>query len=162
MRALKRPVVLFAALLLIALLALAAWAYWEHTVPAELVYEYRAPKPIDAPGWLTVYDTGFWTKDIFAERFLRETGQALDRCMTMDTENYTYIVCYGAKLERLVYCEGIVSGRFTGVYPWYYGFAYLRQDSPEDSAMVRIYRADKIRIENDPHSNDPACAVATA
>ena len=131
----------------------------ENTVKVELVYEYRRQNVIGSgrPAWLTVYDTSFFTEDTFAKRFHDETGLELDEHFQLNTNDYTYVICYGASLDRLVYREAFMSVRFTGVYPWYYGFAYLRQDCPTD--MVRIYRANKIRIENDPHSNDPNCIV---
>ena len=145
--------------LLIAFLTISMlWLLSEHEIDFQHVLSIKTKEAFLRPhtyewtkGWDGVFETGFFSPEIFEKRFYELTGKFIGDICEMNYDDYTYIVCFGFELHKLTYRECDMVGRFTGPYPWYIGKAYLSDDC--DPSQLTIYKIDHFRIGQDAHRN---------
>ena len=121
----------------------------KHSMDCSLALTYAVTTDARHGTWSIVSNDGFYTGAMFERDYEAQTGEGLPE--TIDTDQNTYVVCYGFTLEELYYREGGMSGRFTGSRPYHYAKAVLRSASDGEVNVYLVH--DPASIDRDPHSN---------
>ena len=140
---------ILAVLLIIAIpLSVVIYFYRSRPVNYTLVLTYE--NTLIGGTWEIVRDHGFYSRETFINNYEKQTGDVIPN--VFEENGCTIVLCYGYTLEKLFYREANMSGRFTGVYPFYYANAYLK---PADPNLIYVYIVeDNIRIDRDIHTNN--------
>lgn len=142
-----------AILVLAAVLVLTGWTAFhlgrKRSIACSLAWSWALPADAQYGTWSIVSGDGFYTGEMFARDYEAQTGEALPDAI--DTDQYSYVVCYGFTLEELYVREGAMSGRFTASRPYYYANAVLRAAPDGEANLYRIHSPTP--IDRDPHSN---------
>lgn len=121
--------------------------YGKRAVDYSFVFTYENTHT--GGSWEIIKDGGFYSRETFIEDYVKQTGYTLPDIFYEDGK--TFVLCYGYTLEKLFYTEANMSGRFTGVHPFYYANALLK---PADPDLIYAYVVESdVPLDRDIHTN---------
>ncbi len=144
----------FIALIWFAAVVAFAIIFWPYINPVDQSVDFVLIEELDIPEEYTMVEPRFWyaVYDEFglyaSSRYNPPNGPMQGVSWPeMDLKRYTYIVCFGQKLDNLKYNTWVTidAPTYTGAYR---GYAEFTEDFYPNS--VFIYRIQKMRIDNDP------------
>lgn len=136
---------------IVAVILLAHTFLITHTIKTELIEEIKYDKPYSyayGEKYFFIKDegyNGFYDGKTVLKHYLSEFDFSL-----LDTEEYTYFVCVGGKLNSIKYNGRKCKLRTYFAFPDEY--EAIIDSEVLDDGVIRIYRMKKINIDYDYHS----------